>query len=117
MQLRRLKSCNLIQVTHTKRNNGTMSDSYKQLNTYKVIPQDLQDQVSASIYGADINKTTRISSIRNELETLLKGKLNSDSDNISKYLIELNDNLYKIVSVKDKWIDIELKNEKISRTV
>ena len=117
MQLRRIKEVDLIQVSHTKRANGTLEDSYTKLSSYKIIPQELQDQVSASIYGANIDKTLRISSIRNELETLLKGKLNNDSDNISNYLIQYDSNLYKIVSVRTKWIDIELKNEKISRIV
>lgn len=116
MQLRRLKVCYLVQITHTKRSNGTQSDSYTQLTSYKIIPQDILDQVSASIYGASINKTIRISSIRNELETLLKSKLNSDSDNVSNYVIQIGNNYYKIVSV-EKWIDIELKNEKVSSTV
>lgn len=117
MQLRRLKDCNLIQVTHTKRSNGTIGNTYTKLNQYKIIPQDLQDEVSASIYGANVNKTIRISSIRGELETLLASKLNSDTDNVSNYLIEYNTFLYKIVSVKNKWIDMELTNEKISTTV
>lgn len=117
MQLRRLKKCYLVQVTHTKRANGTQSDSYTQLNPYKIIPQELLDQVSASVYGANVNKTIRISSIKNQLEKLLYTKLNSESDNISNYVIEYESNYYKIVSVKQNWIDIELKNEKVSRTI
>ena len=111
MQISRLKTCTLLKGSKSKSGNGAYVTTYQEQNSYKIIPQELIDQVSASIYGANINKTLRISSVRKTLETLLKTKLNSQSDNISNYVIEYDGNIYKIVSVKTNWIDMEAISE------
>ena len=69
--------------------------------------KELNDNVSATIYGADINKILRISSVNKILEILLKEKLNNSSDNISKYRISYDTSKYKVKDVKSKYIDIE----------
>lgn len=111
MQISRLKTCVLLKGARTKANNGTYVNTYQEQASYSVIPQELTDEVSASIYGANINKTTRISSVRRELEALLKTKLNNKADNISNYAIEFENKIHKIVSVKNNWVDIEASNE------
>ena len=108
MQLRRLKSVKLVKIARVKESNGSYIDSSEDIATFKVMIQELVDEVSASIYGADINKTLRIFSLRGELEYYLNQKANNTSDNISKYLIVINNMKYKIQSVKESWVDIQL---------
>ena len=108
-QLRRLQNCILQNSIKEKQKNGTYKDSYIDVKPYKIVLQELMDQVSASIYGANINKTYRITSPYHSLENYLITKLtNNSEDNISRYFILFKDNRYKIVSVKSGWIDIEL---------
>ena len=111
MQICRLTECVLLKSIKTKSSNGTYITQYQELGSYKIIPQELLDQVSASIYGANIDKTKRISSVRKKLENLLNTKVNNKSDNISNYFIKYDDKIYKIVSVKINWIDIEAVSE------
>jgi capsular polysaccharide biosynthesis protein len=108
MQLSRLKPAVLKVATKTKQANGSYVEEYTKVTDYKVILQELVDEVSASMYGANLNKTYRVSSPRETLEIYLQGKLNNTSDNISKYFLFIQDKQYKIVSVKEHWVDIEL---------
>ena len=108
MQLRYLKNVILKKSTKTKQDNGTYIETFTDVKTYEVQEQELTDEVSASIYGADLNKVTRIKSTKRELEIYLKTKLNNESDNISKYFIEIDGILHKIKSVKNNWIDITI---------
>lgn len=107
-QINRLKDWTLLKSEKSKQKNGTYIDRMLQISKYKAISQDIMDQVSASIYGADINKITRISTPFNELEKFLETKNNTSEDNISLYFLEYNRKKYKIISVKKQWIDIEL---------
>ena len=111
MQICRLNICTLLKGQRSKVGNGTYVTEYQELGSYKMIPQELLDQVSASIYGANINKTIRISSVRRKLELLLSIKVNNKADNISSYFIKYDNKIYKIVSVKINWIDIEAISE------
>ena len=108
MQLSRLKPAVLKVATKIKQANGSYVEEYTKVADYKVILQELVDEVSASMYGANLNKTYRVSSPRETLEIYLQGKLNNTSDNISKYFLFIQDKQYKIVSVKEHWVDIEL---------
>lgn len=107
-QLSKLKTITLQKSEKQIQDNGVKIDTYIDIDNYKVILQELTDEISASIYGADINRTYRVSSVRQLLEIYLKPKLNNTSDNISKYFLLIEDTRYKIVSVKKKWIDIQL---------
>lgn len=111
MQISRLKECTLMKGTKTKNGNGTYTTTYQDIDSYNMIPQELLDEVSASIYGANINKTIRISSVRRMLESLLYTKVNNQADNISNYYIKYDNKIYKIVSVKTNWVDIEAISE------
>ncbi len=108
MQLRYLKSVDLKKATKTKQPNGTYTETLTLVSSYSIQTQELNDDISVSIYGADLNKITRIKSVNRELEVYLKSKLNNDSDNISKYFIIMDGTKYKIKSVRENWIDIEL---------
>lgn len=111
MQLRYVISVELIKATKTKQTNGTYIETHNKIADYSIQTQELTDEVSASIYQADLNKITRIKSINGELEIYLKGKLVNETDNISKYFIVIDETKYKIVSVRQNWIDIQAIGE------
>lgn len=108
MQLRYKKNAVLKKVVYQKQDNGVKVANYFIVGKYIVQINDIQDEVSASIYGADICGMIRMSSIRNDLEKFLKDKVNNSSDNISNYFMEFNNKLYKIISVKEEFIDIKV---------
>lgn len=107
-QLRRLYEVILQKKIKQKQSNGTYLETFDNIGTYKIVNQELSDTVSASIYGANLTKISRISSPLNKLEKYLKTKTNDSEDNISKYFILIDKTRYKVISVKNKWIDIEL---------
>jgi len=106
-QLTRLESIDLYKIGKETLPDGDSQETETLIGSYKIIAQELNDNVSATIYGADINKILRISSVNKILEILLKEKLNNTSDNISKYRIHYGDSSYKVKDVKSKYIDIE----------
>jgi phosphoketolase len=108
MQLRYLKSVDLKKATKTKQPNGTYTETLTLVSSYSVQTQELNDDISVSVYGADLYKITRIKSVNSELEVYLKSKLNNEEDNISKYYIIIDGYQHKIKSVRENWIDIEL---------
>ncbi len=108
MQLRYLKNIELYKSNRVKQPNGTYIENYSKIADYSVLEQELTDEVSVGIYGADLNKITRIKSIRNELEVYLKTKMINEEDNISKYYIVLDNMQYSIKSVRNNWVDIYL---------
>ena len=111
MLLRYLKLITLKKATKIKNSNGTYTNSYTKIDDYKVQMQDLtDDEISASVYGANIIKMLRISSPLNKLEKYLAPKVNNKADNISQYYIFFDNRTYKIVSVSNSRIDIELIN-------
>ena len=107
MQLRYLKSVDLKKATREKQPNGTYIETLTLINSYSIQKQELNDDVSVSIYGADINKIARIKSVKGELEAYLKPKVKNDNDNVSKYYFIMDDTQYKIRSVRENWLDIE----------
>lgn len=97
----------LKKALKTKQSNGTYIDEYLNIDSYYTQKQSLQDEVSASIYGANLNNILRIKSTDRSLEEYLKTKLNNQQDNISKYFVFINNVQYKIVAVNEDYIDIE----------
>ena len=106
-QLTRLESIKLYRIGKETLPDGDVRETETQIGTYKVVIQELNDNVSATIYGANINKILRISSVNKILEILLKEKLNNTSDNISKYRISYGISKYKVKDAKSRYIDIE----------
>lgn len=109
MQLRYKSKATLKKALLVKQANGVKVESYSVVapfENYTIFKQELNDEISASIYGADINSMLRISTIKSKLETFLKQKVNNSSDNISKYYIFIGNIKYRIKSVKKNWIDI-----------
>lgn len=110
-QLRYLKIIELDKATTTTQTNGARVSVYAKVGDYRVQTQELTDEISASIYGADINRMYRISSPRYNLEAFLATKNNNSGDNVSQYSFLLNNARYKIRAVKEHWIDIELMGD------
>jgi len=111
MLLRYLKPITLKKAEKQKQSNGTYKNTYNDIDVYNVQTQNLtDDEVSATIYGANINKMLRISSPLGNLEEYLLPKVDNKSDNISYYYIFIGTKTYKIVSVAEDRVDIELVN-------
>lgn len=110
-QLRYLKTIELDKATTTTQSNGARVSVFSKVADYRVQTQELTDEISASIYGADINRMYRISSPRYILENYLAGKNNNSDDNVSQYSFVLNNARYRIRAVKEHWIDIELMGD------
>ena len=107
-QLRYLQTIEVDKSTLVKQSNGLKTSVYTKVSDYLIQVQELTDEISASIYGADVNRMYRISSPRYVLEAFLSGKVNSTDDNISLYTVILNGQRYKIRVVRKHWVDIEL---------
>ena len=111
MLLRYLVPITLKKATKIKNANGTYSNTYEIISNHNVQAQNLMDDsVSATIYGAKINKMLRLSSPLGNLEEYLIPKVENQQDNISDYYIFIKDKTYKITSVSNDRIDIELVN-------
>lgn len=97
----------LKKATKIKQANGNYINEYQYIDEYPVQKQTLEDEVSATIYGANLNNVIRLKSPHCRLEKYLITKLNNKEDNISKYFIFINDVCYKITAVTERKIDIE----------
>jgi hypothetical protein len=102
-----LKTIELYKLEKITLEDGDSQEKEVNIGSYRVIIQEVNDKISAEVYGANINKMLKLSSVNRILEILLKEKLNNSSDNISKYRISYDNSKYKIVDVKSKYIDIE----------
>lgn len=105
--LRYLQKITLLKSINEKRPNGTTVKSFVTIGSYRVQKKALDDEVNATIYGADITKMWDISSPLNDLEKYLIPKVDNQEDNISFYFISLEGSRYKIKSVRQSGITIE----------
>lgn len=105
--VRYLKEIKLLKSTKQKQSNGVYIKTYEEIGTYNVQVKNLEDEISATIYGANIDKMLNISDALNELSCYLNSKVDNVNDNISLYFVEIDSTLYKIVSVKEKSVNIE----------
>lgn len=108
MLLRYLETATIKKATKSKQENGTYKETLTIVKSYRVQEQELNDEISASIYGANVYKMLRIKSVNKELEDFLYTKVNNKQDNISLYYIFINSKKYKIVAVNTSGIDLEL---------
>lgn len=105
--IRYLKKVNLLKSTKEKQENGTYVKAFEIIDTYNIQIKNLEDEISATVYGSNIDKMLNISSPLNNLEKYLMPKVANENDNISLYFIEVDTTKYKIVSVKEDGINIE----------
>ncbi|MDD5802152.1 MAG: hypothetical protein PUD31_06985 [Solobacterium sp.] len=108
MQLRYLADCTLLHNTKVKQPNGNYTLTLEVVGLYKAQIQKLTDSISATIYGADINRMYRFSSPLKELEKAIANKFNFNEDNVTNYSIKHEDKIYKIVAINDNWVDARL---------
>lgn len=106
-QLIRLEEVELYNLTSSQSPNGDYVKTETLIGTYQVIRESLTDNISATVYGADLNKMIRFSSVNKLLENYLFTKWNNTSDNVSKYRIKYNENYYKIKSLTSHYVDGE----------
>ena len=90
----------------TDTGNLIVSD-YIKINDYRIQEQTLQDEVTSTIYGADVNKMLRVASPLHRLERYLLPKVDNIDDNVSDYYLFYKDVQYKIVAVRDYYIDLK----------
>ena len=105
--IRYLQEVELVKSTNQKQSNGTIIKTFAHIGDYRIQKKSLEDEVSASIYGANITKMLNISSPLGDLEKYLLPKVENQKDNISTYFIVIEETRYKINSVKDNGIVIE----------
>lgn len=108
MLLRYLKKVTLKKATRTKQANGDYTEELEKVKSYKVQEQELDDEISTSIYGANVNKMLRVKSPKKDFERFLQSKASNKEDNISYYYVFIGDQKYKIVAVNSKGADLEL---------
>lgn len=107
MQLRYLQTVSLKRANKEKQSNGVYVDTYDLVKDYRVQLEDLSDEVSASIYGANLYKVKRLKSPNKVLEKYLSTKLNNEVDNISKYFLFIDNVIYKINDSQISGVTIE----------
>lgn len=105
--IRYLEEVELVKAVEEKQPNGTKIKTFSHIGDYRIQKKSLEDEVSASIYGANITRMWNIASPLGDLEEYLIPKVDNKEDNISLYFIMLGTTRYKINSVKDSGIDIE----------
>lgn len=105
--IRTLRTATLLKTNNVKQSNGVYIKTFNKIKDYKVAKQNLKDQISATIYGANIDKMLKISTALGDLEEYLLPKVDNKADNISLYFILINGTKYKIKSVTDNDITIE----------
>lgn len=106
MRIIDLENVTLYKVTKGTKPDGDPTESHNEINTYEAGVQYLDDSVAASIYGANVNKTYRVSSLHSDLEKYLLPKINNSPDNLSNYLIGYLGNKFKLERVTPKYIDM-----------
>lgn len=106
MRLIRLEEATLYNVIKTTKPDGDPDEQFEKVNTYQVSVQYLDDSVAAAIYGANVSKTYRISSLKKDLENLLLPTINNSEDNLTKYCIEYKGNKFNLQRVTPKYIDM-----------
>lgn len=105
--LRYIEKVDLLKSTKEKQANGTYIDVFKGISSYPIVKKNLRDEISATIYGSNINKMYSISSPLGDLEDFLLSKVNNKEDNVSLYFIKYKGSKYKITSVTDNDVIIE----------
>lgn len=107
MLIKNLETATLKKANKTKTTTGNLVNAeYTIIKEYRIQTQTLQDEITANIYGSDVNKMLRISSPLHDLENYLLPKVDNKEDNISIYYIFYKDTQYKIVAVRDYYLDI-----------
>lgn len=107
MLIKNLEKATLKRATKERTTTGNLIvTGYETINDYRIQEQTLQDEVTSTIYGADVNKMLRIASPLHRLEKYLLPKVDNIEDNVSDYYLFYKGIQYKIVAVRNYYIDI-----------
>lgn len=108
MLIKNLNKCELKKAVKEKTPTGNLIVSdYELIKPYRVQVETLQDIITTTMYGSDVNKMLRIASPLHDLESYLLPKVDNVDDNISLYYIYLKGVQYKIVAVREYYLDIK----------
>lgn len=105
--IRYLKEASLLKSDKVKQPNGSYVKSFILIDKYNVQVNNLEDEINATIYGANIDKMLSIMDALGNLYAFLFSKVDNTKDNISLYYIQIGNVRYKIKSVKESGIIIE----------
>ena len=101
--IRHLQEVKLLKSIKEKQANGSYVKTFTLVDTYNVQINSLEDEISATIYGANIDNMLSIMDALNRLYDYLIAKVDNIQDNISLYYIQIKDIRYKIKSVKKNY--------------
>lgn len=108
MLIKNLEKATLKKAIKEKTSTGSLINSdYVKIDDYRIQKQALQDEVSSTIYGSDVNKMIKVASPLHRLERYLLPKVDNKEDNISYYYLFYDNVQYKIVAVTDYYVDLE----------
>ena len=108
MLIKNLINCELKKASKEKTATGSLIvNDYELINNYRVQKDTLQDIITTTMYGSDVNKMLRIASPLHDLEAYLLPKVDNKKDNISMYYIYIDNVQYKIVAVREYYVDIK----------
>ena len=108
MLIKNLENIELKKAIKEKTRTGNVIIAgYDLVKKYRIQEQILQDQITSTIYGSDVNKMRRIATPLHDLEKYLLPKVDNVEDNISNYYIFYKGMQYKIIAVRDYFIDIK----------
>lgn len=107
MKLVRLEDITLYKLEKTTLPDGERTETLDEGTPYQALVQYLDDEVAVATYGADVDKVHRIATLHNDLEKFLIPKVRNKKDNVSNYIIKYNENLYNILKVTPRYIDIK----------
>jgi len=105
--VRYLKEAKILKAVKEKQSNGSYVKSFQLVDTYNVQINTLEDEISATIYGANIDKMLSIMDSLERLYMFFIAKVDNIQDNISLYYVQIDNVKYKIKSVKESGIIIE----------
>lgn len=105
--IRYLTEAKVLKSVKEKQANGSYVKSFQLVDTYNVQINNLEDEISATIYGANIDKMLSIMDALKKMYVFFIGKVDNIQDNISLYYIQIGNVKYKINSVKESGIVIE----------
>lgn len=107
MLIKNLENATLKKAIKTKTSTGNLITSdYEKINDYRIQVDTLQDIITSTMYGSDVNKMLRIATPLHDLESYLLPKVDNIEDNVSNYYIFYKNVIYKIVAVRSFYIDI-----------
>lgn len=106
MKLTRLEDIKLHKLEKVTLPDGERTEQPDEGVSYQALIQYLDDEVATATYGADVDKVHRVATIRNEMEDFLLPLVENKSGNVSNYIIEYNGNMYSILRVTPRYVDM-----------